>query len=236
MRKLILAAAAALVAVAAPAIASAQTGYVGAVYNDVDSDGADGEVFGLEGSVFFPTSGSLGIEVDAGVLDSDETDEAYGITGHLFTRNENYLFGGYVSYADSDDTSAWGAGLEANKYYDRWTLAGSVGYSEADEADDGVWGVNVGASVFASDNFRIDGQLSYASNDDDDVTGVGVGAEYQFDGLPISLGASYAHLDADAGDADTLGVTVRYNFGGGTLLDRDRNGASQANRVGFAGL
>ena len=113
------------------------TGYVGALYSNSDVDGADDvDAWGAEGSVFFPTS-SLGVELDAAVVDGDETDTAWGVTGHLFTRNDSYLFGGFVSYADSDDDSAWAAGLEANKYYDRWTLNGSVGYGEADEADEG---------------------------------------------------------------------------------------------------
>jgi hypothetical protein len=237
MRKLILAAAAALAAVAAPAVASAQTGYVGAVYNDIDSDLGDGEAYGLEGSVFFP-AGSLGVEVDASVLDSDDTDESYGITGHLFTRSENYLFGGFVGFSDNDIDSTWSAGLEANKYYDRWTLNGAVGYAEGDDTDGEAYGVNVGASLFASDNLRFDGNVGWASVDsgagDDDAMLFGVGAEYQFAAIPISLGATYAHVESDdtGAEGDIIGVAVRYNWGG-TLLDRDRNGASQANRTGF---
>lgn len=240
MRNFILTAAVALAAIAAPAVASAQTGYVGAIYANTDPDGADDfDSYGIEGSVFFPASGSLGVEVDAAVVDSDDSDTGYGLTGHLFTRNENYLFGGYVSVADSDDDTTWGAGLEANKYYDRWTLNGSVGYADADDANVDAWGVNVGASLFATDNLRFDANLGWANVDgpggDDDALGYGVGVEYQLASVPVSFGASVGHVEFDDAnaEADVIGVAVRWNFGGGTLLDRDRNGASQASRTGI---
>ncbi len=243
MRKLILAAAVAAMAVAAPAMASAQTGYVGALYSNTDTDGAadDVDAYGVEGSVFFQAGSSLGAEVDAAVVDGDDVDTAYGITGHLFTRNDQYLFGGFLSVGDSDDNTTWGGGVEANKYFDRWTLSGSLGYATNDDDDADAWGVNVGASLFATDNLRLDANLGWATVDaganDDDALTYGLGAEYQFASVPISVGAAWSHAEFDDADAesDSIGVTVRYNWGG-TLLERDRSGASQAGRSGVAAV
>lgn len=239
MRKIILAAAAVMAVAAAPAVASAQTGYVGGVYNNVDVDGlGDADAWGVEGSVFFPTSGSLGVEVDASVVDVEDGDTGYSLAGHLFTRNDRYLFGGFVGVSDSDNNQTWTGGLEANKYYDRWTLNGSVAYASNDDADVDGYGVNVGASLFASDNLRFDANLGWANVDagaaDDDALVYGVGAEYQLDTVPVSIGASYARVDFDDSgiEADVVSVVARWNWGG-TLFDRDRNGASQANRAGI---
>src|SRR5262245_52714598 len=89
--------AAALLAVAAPSVAAAQTGYVGANYGNVDAGGGnDDDFYGLEGAVAFAGSGSIVFEVDAAVVDSDDSDAAYGLTGHIYSRNDSHLFGGFV--------------------------------------------------------------------------------------------------------------------------------------------
>jgi hypothetical protein len=98
--------------------------------------------------------------------------------------------------------------------------------------------VNVEARVFPTDNFRLQGNVGWAqanfdSSDDNAVT-YGVGGEYQFDAMPISIALGYGHTelnDANA-DVDAWSASVRYNWGG-TLRERDRNGASQANIIGF---
>jgi hypothetical protein len=234
MRNWIIGAAAALLAVAAPSVAAAQTGYVGAVYGNVDADGADDEDFyGVEGAVAFAGSGSIVFEVDAAFTDADDTDSSYGLTGHVYSRNDSHLFGGFVGFNDSDavDTT-WYAGLEANKYFESWTLAGAVFYGENDDADVDGYGVNVEGRYFIHDNFRLDGHVGYASIDagaagDDDVVSYGVGGEYQLAQFPVSFTAGYSTSDSDFGDADVWSIGVRYNWGG-TLRDRDRSGASQA--------
>lgn len=229
--------AAALLAVAAPGVAAAQTGYVGAVYSDVDlGGGAEGEAYGIEGSVAWTN-----FELDASFLDSDDTDTTTSVTGHLFSRNDRYLFGGFAGMADNDGDTLWQVGIEGAKYYDRWTLFGSLAYGEADDADAEAIGVNIGASLFATDNFRIDANVLWADVEsgggDDNALGFGIGAEYQFASVPISIGASYANIELDDAnvDADVFTIGIRYNFGG-SLYDRDRSGASQASRAGLGNV
>ena len=235
--------AAAILAVAVPGVASAQSGYVGAVFGNVEVDGADdADFYGVEGAVAFAGSGSIVFELDAAITDSDDTDEGYGLTGHVYSRNDSHLFGGFVGIAGSDDSDTFTVGLEAAKYFAGWTLAGAVAYGENDDFDSEGFGANVEGRFFVQDNFRIDANLGWANIDygsfgDDDAFSYGVGAEYQFAAMPISIGAAWDHVEFDEVDteADAWTIGVRYNFGAGTLRDRDRNGASQANVVGSLG-
>lgn len=235
MRNWIIGATAALLAVAAPSVAAAQTGYAGVIYGNVDVDTAadDEDRYGAEGAVAFAGSGSIVFEVDAAVTDGDDTDTAYGLTGHVYSRNDSHLFGGFIGVADSDaaDTT-WYGGIEANKYFTNWTLAGAVFYGNNDDNDVDGYGANVEGRFFVHDNFRVDANVGYASVDagaagDNDVMIYGVGGEYQLAQFPVSFTAGYSTTDSDFGDADVWSLGVRYNWGG-TLRDREHNGASQA--------
>ncbi|MEQ1490942.1 MAG: porin [Terricaulis sp.] len=233
--------AAAILAVAVPSVAAAQTGYVGVQYGNADAgNNADEDFYGLDGAVAFAGSGSISFEVDAAVVDSDETDTAYGLTGHVYSRNDSHLFGGFIGVADSNDSTTWVGGLEAAKYYANWTLAGAVFYGNNDDANVDGYGINVEARAFVSDNFRLNANIGYANIDagagnDDDAMLYGVGGEYQFAAMPISITAGYNTADFDGGDVDTWTIGVRYNWGG-TLRDRDRSGASQASVTGVSSV
>ncbi|MEQ1817672.1 MAG: porin [Terricaulis sp.] len=233
--------AAALLAVAVPGVAAAQTGYVGVNYGNADAGaGNDQDFYGAEGAVAFAGSGSIVFEVDAAVVDSDDSDTAYGLTGHVYSRNDSHLFGGFIGVADSNDSTTWVGGLEANKYYTNWTLAGAIFYGNNDDSDADGYGINVEARAFVHDNFRVNANIGYASVDagagnDDDVMLYGVGGEYQFASFPVSIVAGYNTADFDGGDVDTWTIGVRYNWGG-TLRDRDRSGASQASLTGVSSV
>ncbi|HYD88772.1 MAG TPA: DUF481 domain-containing protein [Vitreimonas sp.] len=231
--------AAAILAVAVPGVAAAQTGYVGAAIGNAETDpGDDADFYGVEGAVAFAGSGSIVFEIDASVTDSDDLDTGYGITGHVYGRSDQGLFGGFVGIGGTDDSETWTAGLEASKFYTNWTLAGALFYANNDDFDADGYGVNVQGRFFVHDNFRLQGNLGWAQADfaggDTDAFIYGVGAEYQFTAAPISIGASWNHAELDDFDAeaDSLVGVIRYNFGGTTLRDRDRNGASQADITG----
>lgn len=233
----------ALIAIAAPAAANAQTsGYVGATYGNVDVDGlGDASAWGGEGAVAFQATDTLGVEIDGALVDGEDSDTTGGLTGHLFTRNDNYLFGGFVGFVDGDGSTTWQGGLEANKYFQSWTLAGSIAYANNDDADIDGTAANVEGRFFVNDNFRLNANAAYAHVDagligDDNVWTLGAGGEYQLSSIPVSFGAGYAHSEFDDAnlDVDAWTVSLRYNFGAGTLRDRDRNGASQASVSGIS--
>ena len=243
MRNWIIGAAAALAVVAAPSVAAAN-GYVGVVYSNSDFGGGDDvESWGAEGAVAFAGSGSIVFEVDAAINTTDDTtgddETGYGLVGHLYARNSDHLFGGFVGIAGSEDTETWLAGLEASKFFSQWTLAGAAFYGNNDDFDTDGFGLNVEGRVFLNDNFRLNGNVGWVSTDsdtfgDEDAMLYGVGGEFQFATFPVSIGAGWSTIDFDGGDVDTWTIGARWNFGGQTLMDRDRNGASQASVIGLA--
>jgi hypothetical protein len=226
-------------ALLAAAPASAATGYVGAAYQraEVDTGAGDADVdqWGVEGAVAFNAAASLGLDFDAAYADSDDADSTTGAAAHLYAKGAGYKFGGFVGLADAADDTVWSVGVEGQRNFGQFTLAGAVGYANADDADADIWGVDVEGRVFASDNFRLDGKLGWATIDaggaEDDVLSLGVGAEYQFTAAPVSLRAGYTRSELDEADitSDAFTVGIRYNWGG-SLKDRDENGPS------FAGL
>ncbi|UPT62017.1 MAG: hypothetical protein M0D54_16775 [Hyphomonadaceae bacterium JAD_PAG50586_4] len=234
--------AAAVLALAVPGVAAAQTGYVGAAISNTEFDaGDDFDSYGVEGAVAFAGSGSIVFEVDAALSDSDDTDMGYGLVGHVYSRNDSHLIGGFVGVAGSDDSETWTVGVEAAKYYTDWTLAGAVAYGNNDDFGSDGWGANAEARYFINDNFRLNGNIGFATIDydsfgEDDAFSYGLGGEYQFAALPVSVAAAWNHVEFDevSTEADTLSLAVRYNWGG-TLRDRDRNGASQAGVLGSLG-
>ena len=245
MRNWVMATAALFAVAALPSVAAAQaTGYVGLDYGNVDTNVTDSnDGWGASGAVAFAGSSSISFEVDASIFDSDSSDTTESIAGHAFTRNDSYLFGGFVGYNHADSSDTWSAGLEANKYYDNWTLAGSLVYANNNDADVDAWGVNVEGRIFATDNFRVDLDGGWANVDlgsgagSDNVWNAGIGGEYQFASIPISVGAHYNYFDFNDADVNgnAVSVSLRYNFGG-SLKDRDRSGASQASLTGIGGV
>lgn len=235
MRKLFLGAAAAM-ALAAPGVAAAN-GYVGLDYTNVDVDGAGSEdAVGLSGSVVLTPH----IALDAAVSDADD-DTVWGATGHLFTNNRQYLFGGFLGVVGDDDTSTWGAGFEGQYYISNITLAGAVGYANNDDADVDGWGANGEARYFFNDNFRVEGGVGWTRVDfgggfDDNAVTLGLGGEYQLATMPLSFGLGYSHTSFDDLDidADTVSAMARWNFGGGSLFDRDHSGGGLAGLSGVA--
>lgn len=238
MKTMLIGALSAVALLAVAPAANAGSGYVGAAYNRAEVDtglgDADADGWALEGAYAFNPSGSLGVQVDAAYADADGDDnESYGVTGHVNARTDKYLVGGFVGLADVADETVWSAGLEGEKYYNNFTVAGALGYANADDSDADIYGVDGQVRYFLQDNFRIQGSLGYAKVEagpaDDNVWSAGVGGEYQFASLPVSINAGYAHSEFDDADisSDAFTIGVRYNFGG-TLKDRDRKGASLA--------
>jgi hypothetical protein len=256
MKKFLLGAAAAL-AMTAPGVASAQSAYVDLGYQTSESDigGTSGDADGwtLGGAAAWGGQNSVGFQVD-GLISSAEADgggdaDAWNVGGHLFTRNDSFLFGGFANYGNVDvdgaaDFDFWTVGLEGQYYFSRTTLDGSLSFSEGDDADAELTAVDLGLTHFATDNFSFGGGLGFGSIDDGtdnaDVLTYGLGAEYQFTSFPISVFGGWQHAEIDDidADSDTLGIGVRYNFSG-SLFERNRSGASLSRGGGlgrFGGL
>jgi len=245
MKKYLLGVAAAL-AIVAPGVASAQTGYVDLGYTNTDvGAGTDADTWALGGAAVFGGENSLGFQVDGSFGNQDFGGgdvDLYNIGGHVFTRNDSHMIGGFVGYGSADfgpfDYDYWTVGAEGAIYADRNTFSGVLSYSDANDFDATITSLDFGVTHFVTDNFSIGGGVGIGtidSSSSNDLWQANLGAEYQFASLPISLYGGYQHNDYDGFETDALTAGVRYNFGG-TLLDRDRSGASLSRGNGFARL
>jgi len=249
MRNWIIGAAALLAAAVAPGVAAAATGYIDLGYatTNADTGGADNDAdtWAADGVVAFDAH-SLGVQLDGrvGSLDADGGDVDFWNAGaHVYKRQSNFLVGGYVGVTNfdadgSDDVSEWTVALEGQYYFAKTTLNASLSRSEGDDDIDlDATALDLGVRHFLSDNFAIEGNVGFANiddgSDDADATTVGIGAEYQLTSVPVSVFGGWQHSEIDDADVDfdTFGVGVRYNWGG-TLLDRDRSGASLGRHTG----
>lgn len=232
MRKLFLGAAA-LVAMATPSVALAGPAYVGLDYASTDADGFDTtDSVGLTGAAELTSN----FAVDAGVSTDDDV-SAWGFNAHLYANTDNFLLGGFGGVTFVDGEKAWNTGVEGQYYLSNVTLAAAVSYAKADEFDVSALGVNGEARYFVSDNFRLEAGLGWfnaeAGAAEDDVLVGGLGGEFQFASVPVSVGLGYSHYETDETDfsSDTISATLRYNFGS-SLRERDHSGAALAGLSG----
>jgi hypothetical protein len=230
---------------AAPGAANADGGYID-VYGGNDEitlggPSVDSDLWGADGVLGF-SSGQVG----AHYANFDESGEdVWSVDGHLFTRNDSWQLGAGASYNDIGGDAEWAVAGEGLLFLDRTTIGGNVTYSSADldAASDDVtfWGVDGELRFFATDNFRLGLNAGWGNFDagggDDDFTTLGANAEWQLGSMPLSIFAAYNHSDADPFEADAWGIGARWNFGGQTLIERDRHGPNlRALNGGFARL
>ncbi len=224
--------------------AFAQTGTIGAGWSHLDADGAgETDSYDLNGSVAIPTGGSFAVLLDGDYSTNDDsnTDSLSG-TAHLISRDANGAFGGFVGMTSIDtgigDTSAWTVGGEYAAFMGNTTLAGSLSYSNVDDLGLDVWGLGGEYRIFASDDLRFDLGAGYlradAGGGSIDGLQVGAGVEYRFSGTPFSLGANVAYVDADVINTTTIGLSLRFDFGNGSLKARDRSGNTFGPASGLA--
>jgi hypothetical protein len=233
--------AAVLLAGLAPGAASAQSGHIDLSYTDSDSDLGNGvESTSIGGSIAFADH----VQLDARYMDvqQDPSPEAaaWDVGGHVHMRNSSWLIGGYVGYQTIDGASTaheYTYAVESQFYIDRSTISATFSYSDDDSPAGAELTVLDGQyKFFATDNLSLTGGLGWGQGELNsfavDYWDANLGVEYQFNGTPISLFAGYRHGDfgSDVGEIETdaFGAGVRWNFGGGTLLERNRSGASLA--------
>ncbi|WP_395646067.1 hypothetical protein [Terricaulis sp.] len=245
MKKTALLAAAAALLCATPAMAG--NGYLGARYNTGDVDGSDIDNWNAEGEFGWNGgAGSWGGQFggQVGSLEPDGGDSAsyYTLNGHMFYQGSNWRLGGVITYGTIDDADLdeWTYGVNTSfDFGPDTTFFGSavLGTISGFGNDYDEWGIDLGVGHYFTDNFRLAGNLGFGSVDDADLdtTTYGINAEWQFSSVPISVtgGWNTINLDTGSGDADASywGIGARWNFGGGTL--RDRNNSTPFNDNGL---
>jgi hypothetical protein len=157
----------------------------------------------------------------------------------VFTRGDTWLFGGYLGYEDIQEfnAEAFTAALETQYYLQNATISGVLSHSIWDGPDYAVTMLEGEYRYFISDAFTVHASAGFGKGDigtsDPDVWSAGIGGEYLFSSMPVSVFGGYRYNSMDFGtgeiDVDALTIGLRYNWGG-TLKDRNRNGAG-LNRV-----
>ena len=171
--------------------AHADGGYVGLSYNNNnDSDVNSWTIDGAFATNMF--------QFDAGYTNIDDLDaNQWNVGAHLFSRNDQWLWGGFVGYdtisgSGSSDINEWTVALQTQFYMPRTTISGDLSYSQISDVpffgDLNTTQIDGEARFFATDNFSLQGNLGWGNLDSDFGSGnfwsYGVGAEWQADLSP----------------------------------------------------
>jgi hypothetical protein len=250
MKSSLLAAAAAMAAACAAAPGYAHdyqpNGFIGFdyAYDHLDSGSGANDVnsYGASGATNVRLAGPLNLELDADYARVDFPGGAaaidnWGGDGHLFVRNDYGALGvvGGARKVGSSITS-YDVGLEGAKFFDRWTLKGTARteWNDVSGADFNALSVTPAAAYYVNDNFRLDGSAGYDRlqllGKSWDGWNIHAGGEYQFARVPVSLyvAATYGEVSSVSIKDTAVHAGVRWNFGGGSLKQRERSGATFA--------
>jgi hypothetical protein len=155
----------------------------------------------------------LGLQFDVEGQDQGYGSYSYSNTGggvHLYKRNADYLWGGFVSIGDPGGSRVVTAGLEGQVFLDKITLYSQLSYSAGIQGylqREGVesWNLHTEVRYFYSDNIAFSAGLgaeasdynySYSSGSDvysghNGLLQWDLRAEYLLDDLPLSLFVAY---------------------------------------------
>lgn len=239
--------AAALLAMAAPAVARADTtGYVGLGYASLDDDD-DGNKDGystFNGAVVTELGGDWHVQFDAadGSMNHNSHDDAQSdATVHVFNRNGTFAWGGFGGFQNRTGSSLWDLGVEGQYYVGDFTFGADYTHSDVRNGGDyQVDSVDVTGDYFIMPNLSVGAGVTWRDDEFDAEDGYiyQANVEYQFADSPFSIGAAYwqANLDYDFGgshDVNSFGVFARWNFGTPDLVTRSREGASMPGGSNF---
>jgi hypothetical protein len=224
---------AAVAALSIAGAAHAQSGHIDLSYQNTSRDGSSVDIdsTALSGAVLFSDHVQVNAHY-ASVDTNNGTADDFSIDGFLFNRSDSGAYGAYLGYDYFDYYSGadtWAVGGFLQHYSGNVTWTGQLGYANTDGDNTNI-NLDGEARWFASDNFSLQANLGYGNYDTSssgDYWSGGLGAEVAIGSSPFSLYGGWEHYEFDNGNgSDTLGAGIRWNFGGGTLLERDRSGAS----------
>lgn len=217
----------------AASTAEAASGFVGASYTrgNIDVSGTDVDVdgYGVHGSTVLGTGSGFDLQLDGSFSDSEDGEGVLAGALHVFSRDDARAFGAVVGAANADDTTLWNVGAEFNGYMNNTTFASAVAYNDLGDADGNAITVGGEFRFFVNDNFRVDAGLgwlnaNFDSGADTDGYTWGLGGEALFGPVSVFGGVTQLHTNDVSATVTGSTIGVRYNFGAGSLKERDRSG------------
>ncbi|HEX5790647.1 MAG TPA: hypothetical protein VFY13_05815 [Luteolibacter sp.] len=180
----------------------------------------DGEDAWLnQGSFSIPLAQSLGFQLDALQTHTSDSDFA-GIGGHLFWRDYQVgLLGITAGGVWGDDADSYEIGLEAERYFDWFTIGARAGFADIDydpgffptnQDDNGIYAIAY-LTAYPIEDLAI--TLSVGQRFDNTL--VSLGAEYD---LPIENLTAIAEVAWGEDDYEHAMIGLRYYFGSGKSL------------------
>jgi hypothetical protein len=246
----ILAAAASILATTVSAHAD---GYFGLGYNAATVNSTDYETWQGEAAIGF-SRGNWGFQFDAGFGDAEADNpvadaEFWSLAGHVYWEGEGWRLGATAlttqfdpAVGDFDETAYGIEGLFDLGSKTVFVASATVGEIDAPVFFDiDTWNADLIARHYFGPNTRVSVTVGAGNIKggllDADTFSAGVGGEIRPWSFPVSLSAAYSHFEAESTtdtDVDSFSIGARWNFGGGSLRDRDddtpfdtRNGFAQ---------
>lgn len=170
-----------------------------------------------------PLSNEWGVQGEAGIFGIEDGDEAYGLAGHVFTRDPAmYLLGAFGAFVSDNnlDTDAGRIGVEGEYYLEHLTFIANTGYQFGDGLVDDTWFGEARVSWYWTENFALSGGVAF-----DEHTAITEFAAEWLVGSGSSLPGLALRADLLMGDNgyDSVMGGIVYYFGqDASLMDRHR--------------
>lgn len=222
MRKFLLGAAAVL-AVAAPGVASAEFGgVVRGTYATLDEDGDDAkeDAWGIDGAVVANLGNNWIVQFDGALADMDHTSHTDSFS--LFEGHVGYDFGNFTAgvFASRFD---WGGGspynlfgIEGGAEFGRFSLDAAYSGGEENDtssaADLSNWAVNGGFAL--TEAFNVHALYSHTDWNGDESDSWGLGVGYAIPNTRFTVGGGWRTFESDSGtETDAFGISFGWNLG-----------------------
>lgn len=227
-----LATSAAIIALAAPSIATAGTpGYVDASVGAIDLNSAELTTMGASGAVVAPLSGNWHVQFD-GDLTRYQI-KGGGLSGsslaaHVFHDGGDWAVGGLLGYQSISSITFWTLGAEAQYTVGAFVFEAGAGFGTFEEfSNNDTSSASASVTWYYSPDISVTGGINYR---DVDMVSAGwtlysLDAEYRIEGTKFSVIGGYAFGDLDAGfESSGWSIGLRYGFGDATLQGRRNEG------------